>query len=108
MYCELYMKALFNELQSAYTIPSRTIFVIKIFDLCYEETKKKIEKRLRFIKKWNIIIDKFSNINKDRIINFCILTRYGPFSIKYQLIDIGISSAEKIAKWINELFNNFE
>jgi hypothetical protein len=51
MYCEPYMKILFNELQSAYTIPSRTIFIIKILDLCYEETKEKIEKRLRFMKK---------------------------------------------------------
>jgi hypothetical protein len=70
IYCEPYIKVLFNELQFVYTIPSRTTFIIKILNLCYEETKDEIEKKLRLIKKWNIIINESSNINKNRIIHF--------------------------------------
>jgi len=101
LYTDPYLKSLLHKLAPEYTLPSPNTFGTKLLDLCYEETRREVCDALKLTKRWNLAVDESSNINHDRIINLCILTKFGPFSIKYELVGTGTSSAGRIAQWIN-------
>jgi Protein of unknown function (DUF 659) len=104
MYMEPYMKDFISDLEPAFEIPSDRTFATTVLDRCYEETKAQVLDVLRRARVLNISLDESSNINRDRIINICVLTNLGPFCLRYELIDVGTSSAERIADWlINQL-----
>jgi hypothetical protein len=104
MYMEPYMKDFISDLELAFEIPSDRTFATTVLDRCYEETKAQVLDVLRRARVLNISLDESSNINRDRIINICVLTNLSPFCLLYELIDVGTSSAERIADWlINQL-----
>jgi hypothetical protein len=92
------MKSFLISLEPVYIFLSRFVLSTRIIDDCYNNIKEKIKKILRLSKFWNISVNKSAYIIKGRIINFCILISWGPFCIKYQLVDIGTASTKKIVK----------
>jgi Protein of unknown function (DUF 659)/hAT family C-terminal dimerisation region len=100
MFMEPYMKDFILNLEPAFEVPSNRTFATTVLDLCYEETRAEVFDVLRRSHFLNVSLDESSNIKRDRIINICILTNFGPFCLRYELVGVGTSSAERIAEWL--------
>jgi hypothetical protein len=65
-----------------------------VLDLCYEGAKAEI---LDVLRRTGVLM---TNINQDGIINICILEKSVPFCIRFELVDVRISSAGRITEWL--------
>jgi hypothetical protein len=56
----------------------------------------------------NVSVDESSTINRDRVINACIVTDQGFFCLKYERLSKGTFSAERQAEWLAALLDGIE
>jgi hypothetical protein len=55
-----------------------------------------------------VSVDESSTINRDRVINACILTEHGPFCLKYEKVNKGTPFAERQTKWLADLLDKLK
>jgi hypothetical protein len=108
MYQEPSIKQFIKSLNLAYDFPSAYLLVNRLLDDCYEKTFGQFVRVLRKCKILNVFIDEFSTINRDRVINACILIEQGLFCLKYEKVSKGTFFAERQAEWLVELLDDLE
>jgi Protein of unknown function (DUF 659) len=108
LYQESSVKKLIKKLNSAYDPPSAYLLANRLLDDCYGETWDEFLHVLKGCEVLNVSVDESSTINRDRVINACILTEHGPFCLKYEKVSKGTSSAERQAEWLADLLDKLE
>jgi hypothetical protein len=98
LYQEPSMKKLIKKLNSAYDPPSAYLLANRLLNDCYGKTWDKFLYVLKGCEILNVSVDESSTINRDRVINACILTEHGPFCLKYEKVSKGTSSAKRQAE----------
>jgi hypothetical protein len=108
LYQESFMKKLMKKLNSAYDPLSAYLLANRFLDDCYEKTWNEFLHILKNCEIFNVSVDEFFIINRDKIINACILTEHGPFCLKYEKVSKGTFSAKRQAKWLADLLDKLE
>ena len=89
-------------LKLSYKIPCRKTIGGRILDECYSETFLEVLQAIHNSFSINISTDE-SSTSKDRVINYCIVTeKKESFCMKLELVEVGTSSAERQAAWLDE------
>jgi Protein of unknown function (DUF 659) len=102
------MKKLLKKLNPAYDPPFSYLLANRLLDDCYNETWNEFLDVLKAYDVLNVLVDESSTINRDRVINACILTDRGPFCLKYEKVSKDTSSAERQAEWLTDLLDKLE
>jgi hypothetical protein len=79
-------KDFISNLEPAFELPSNRTF--RLFVTRTQETKAEVFDVLRRSHFLNVSLDESSNIKRDRIINICILTNFGLFCLRYELVGL--------------------
>jgi hypothetical protein len=95
---EPFMKQFLRKLNLTYTPPSGYILAHRLLDECYKETWNQLMQILKGCEFLNVSVNESSTINRDRVINACILTEQNSFCLKYERLNKGTSSTERQAK----------
>jgi hypothetical protein len=108
LYQKLSIKKLTKKLNSIYHPPSAYLLTNRLLDNCYGETWNEFLHVLKNCEVLNVSVDESSTINRDRVINACILTEHGPFCLKYEKVNKGTSFAERQTKWLADLLDKLK
>jgi hAT family protein len=96
-------------LKPSFKIPSSKTIGGRILDECYSETFLEVLQAIHTSFSINISTDESSTSSKDRVINYCIVTdKKESFCMKLELVEVGTSSAERQAAWLDESLDELE